>query len=244
MGSFVRGVRGYQNHGYRRTLPLPPAVWRAGTACLRDYGGPGGAPAVVFVPSLINRGYILDLAAARSLLRASARQLRTYWLDWGEPGETEKKFSTADYLNRVLIPALAEVKGRTGQPPRLAGYCMGGTLAAAAVLRPDLVSALALLAAPWDFHVDSAASRALIALARPALEIMIEANGCAPADLLQALFASLDPTLAGRKFHAFAALDPEADPARRFVELEDWLNDGVPLAGPVARVLIRLVRGQ
>ena len=33
---------------------------------------------------------------------------------------------------------------------------------------------------------------------------------------------------------AFAALDPASDKAREFVALEDWLNDGVPLAGPVA----------
>ncbi len=30
-------------------------------------------------------------------------------------------------------------------------------------------------------------------------------------------------------------MDPDSDAAKRFVVLEDWLNDGVPLAGPVAR---------
>jgi polyhydroxyalkanoate synthase len=37
-----------------------------------------------------------------------------------------------------------------------------------------------------------------------------------------------------RKFRAFAAVDPASPKAREFVALEDWLNDGVPLAGPVA----------
>ena len=67
---------------------------------------------------------------------------------------------------------------------------------------------------------------------------MLEAEGNASVDLLQALFASLDPTLAGRKFRRFAGLDPKSESARRFVELEDWLNDGVPLAAPVAREVI------
>jgi polyhydroxyalkanoate synthase len=236
METFVRGLGRYHTHAFRRGLSTPPAVWQRGAASLRDYGGPGDAPAVLFVPSLINRGYILDLAADRSLVRASAAQLRTFLLDWGEPGREEKAFTLADYIGRVLIPALEEVRALTRTPPRLAGYCMGGTLAAApAVVRPDLVSALALLAAPWDFHAEAAGFRALLGLARSVLETIIAANGCAPVDLLQALFASLDPALVGRKFRAFAALDPSSEAAQRFVELEDWLNDGIPLAGPVAR---------
>jgi polyhydroxyalkanoate synthase len=162
--------------------------------------------------------------------------VRPFLLDWGDPGPAERAFTTADYVEGVLIPALEDVKARTGQSPRLVGYCMGGTLAVApAVLRPDLVSALALLAAPWDFSADAEASRLMIGLARPMIEVMLGAEGAASVDLLQALLAALDPTLVGRKFRRFAALDPASDEAQRFVALEDWLNDGVPLAAPVAR---------
>jgi polyhydroxyalkanoate synthase len=59
-----------------------------------------------------------------------------------------------------------------------------------------------------------------------------------PIDAIQALFARLDPYLAVRKFSAFAGLDPASPKARAFVALEDWLNDGVPLATPVARACI------
>ncbi len=45
----------------------------------------------------------------------------------------------------------------------------------------------------------------------------------------------LDPFSAERKFTRFAALDPNGDKARAFVALEDWVNDGVPLAAAVAR---------
>ncbi len=231
---FVRGVRAYQAHPFRRDLAAPPPVWRNGAATLRDYGGTG--PAALFVPSLINRAYILDLAADRSVMRAAARETHAFLLDWGEPDAAEKSFTCTDYVDGVLIPALEEVKNLTGETPRLVGYCMGGTLAVApAVLRPDLVSALALLAAPWDFFADSEASRVMLGLSRPMLEVMLAAEGAASVDLLQALFASLDPTLVGRKFRRFATLAPASDEAQRFVALEDWLNDGIPLAGPVAR---------
>src|SRR3546814_10267711 len=45
----------------------------------------------------------------------------------------------------------------------------------------------------------------------------------------------LDPQLVVRKFLAFGRLDAASRKAEEFVALEDWLNDGVPLAAPVAR---------
>jgi len=237
MELFVHGVRAYQAHPYRRTLSPPPSVWRRGAATLIDYGGPSDGAPVLFVPSLINRAYILDLAEDRSVLRAAATAgLRVFLLDWGDPGPAEQAFTSEDYIDGVLIPALEEVKERCQRVPRVVGYCMGGTLSVApAVLRPDLVSGLALLAAPWNFHTGTEASRILLNMSAPMLEVMLAAEKTASVDVLQALFASLDPTLVGRKFRRFARLDPTSDSAERFVALEDWLNDGVPLSGAVAR---------
>jgi polyhydroxyalkanoate synthase len=55
-----------------------------------------------------------------------------------------------------------------------------------------------------------------------------------PGGELVLLFAGLDPFLAERKFVRFAGLDPDGAAARDFVALEDWINDGVPLARKVA----------
>lgn len=235
---FLSGVAAYHRHPFRRTRTAPSPCWQRGAATLRPYGDASRTgPPAVFVPSLINRADILDLAEDRSLLRfVAARGIDAYLLDWGEPGPAELAFTIDDYVGSVLIPALEHVAATSGRRPMLVGYCMGGTLTMApAVLRPDLIGGLALLATPWNFHAESESSRKLIELTRPLLEATITAAGCAPVDLLQALFASLDPTLVGRKFRGFASLDPASDAARRFVELEDWLNDGVSLAGPVAR---------
>lgn len=237
MDRLMAGIGQYQAHPYRRARTPPPPVWQNGSAVLRDYGGPPGASPALFVPSLVNRAYILDLAQDRSLMCFAAHAgLRSFMLEWGAPNDAEKKFSAEDYVCGVMIPALEHIKTTTGHAPRLVGYCMGGTLTvAAAVLRPDLLSGLALLAAPWDFHADSAASRAFLANFKPLIETMIAAFGYAPVDFLQAMFASLDPTLVGRKFRGFVSRDMNSEAARRFVELEDWLNDGVDLAGPLAR---------
>jgi len=237
MDRLVEGVGRYQTHSFRRTRPTPPTAWAHGSAQLLDYGGPADGPAVVFVPSLINRAYILDLAGDRSLMSAAAQSgLRAFLLDWGAPNAAEQNFHIEDYVEGVIIPTLEHVKAATKSTPRLVGYCMGGTLTTAvAILRPDLISKLALLAAPWDFHVDSGATRRFLTHFQPMIEAMIETSGHASVDFLQAMFASLDPTLVSRKFRNFAGVSPSSDAAQRFVMLEDWLNDGVVLAGPVAK---------
>ncbi|HET8997651.1 MAG TPA: alpha/beta fold hydrolase, partial [Acetobacteraceae bacterium] len=126
--------------------------------------------------------------------------------------------------------------GLAGGPVVLAGYCMGGTLAvAAAQLRPELVSALALLAAPWDFHAADPERALAAARCLPLLEPLLAFDHTLPIDGLQTLFALLDPFGVAEKYRSFARLDPDSARAVLFVALEDWLNDGIPLAAPVAR---------
>lgn len=235
---FLTGIEQYRHHPWRRDVDDPPAVWTEGSTALRDYGGVG--PPVLFVPSLINRSHILDLSQRHSLLRWMAAQGVNPWLaDWGYPGETERRFGLDDYVAGRLARALDAVVELTGARPVLVGYCMGGLLALAlAQLRRDRVRGLALLATPWDFHAgDGGRARALAALL-PALEPQLQLFGALPVDSLQMLFAGLDPFGIQRKFEAFATLRPDSARARLFVALEDWLNDGVPLAAPVARECI------
>ena len=231
---FLRGLERYRHHPYRRALPEPPVLWREGATRLLDYAPSGGAPVLV-VPSLINRAYILDLAPQKSLLRfLAAAGLRPLLLDWGKPGEAERAFDLADYIAGRLERA-AEAAAPLGRPFAVLGYCMGGLLALGlAARRPDLAGALALLATPWDFHAERAGqARLLGALAAP-LTRSFAPLGEVPVDVLQALFAALDPLLALRKFQRFAALPEGSAEERDFVAVEDWLNDGVPLALPVA----------
>jgi polyhydroxyalkanoate synthase len=235
------GIERWQAHPHRRTLPDPPALWRAGASRLLDFGGDG--PTVLAVPSLINRATILDLAPDASLMRfLAASGLRTLLLDWGTPGREEAGFDLTSWHDLRLAPALAAAAA-IGGPVALLGYCLGGTLAAAAAqLAPAAVSRLALVGSPWDFAGGRGAAGALRGLACAAGPDRVAATlagldavfGAVPADLLQALFALLDPGLALRKFRAFAALDPASPAARRFVEVEDWLNDAVPVTGPAA----------
>jgi len=229
----IAGIAAYRRHPWHRTLEDPPTLWTEGESRLLDYGGAAAGRPVLFVPSLVNRAHILDLAPDQSMLRHLAgRGQRVLLLDWGWPGEAERGFTLTDYIAGRLERALAAV----GEPVVLAGYCMGGLLSvAAAQRRPDLVAALALLATPWDFHAaDAEAARRLPGLL-PLLEPLMAPTGRLPIDAIQVLFAMLDPWGIANKYSAFARLDPDSPRARQFVAIEDWLNDGVPLAGAVAR---------
>ena len=238
IGRFLEGIEGYRAHSYRRRLADPPVLWQAGATRVLAFGGDlAGAP-VLLVPSLINRAYILDLTAQRSFARyLRERGLRPYLLDWGEPGADEREFGLDDYILGRLAPALEAVCRDAGQPVVLAGYCMGGTMVLPIAARAD-VAALVLLATPWDFWADGRHQARLIAAYLPGLTALIDGLGQLPPDALQAMFAALDPLLAARKFTAFAALPPASAAARNFVALEDWLNDAVPLTGPVAHACL------
>ncbi len=241
----LAGLEAYRRHTYRRALQDPPAIWSEGASRLLDYGrcgeSAGGGRPVLVVPSLVNRGYVLDLSEDRSLLRwLAARGLRPMLVDWGQPGTEERGLDLDGLIAGRLTHALHAARAEAGEAPLVLGYCMGGLLAVAlAVLRPKDVAGLALLATPWDFHAGGEAdsARALSAAIEPFWPLF-DTIGEMPVDAIQALFARLDPYLAVRKFTAFAGLDPASAKARAFVALEDWLNDGVPLPAPVARVCI------
>jgi polyhydroxyalkanoate synthase subunit PhaC len=241
MARLADGVLAYRNHPVHRTLDDPPAVWSEGNTRLLDYGATDrlararGARAVLVVPSLINRWEVLDLTMEKSLLRAMAAQgLRPYLVDWGTPNAEERRFDTTAYVAR-LERALAFVTRRARKAPAVMGYCMGGTLTVALAARqPRRVAGLALLAAPWDFHADTT-GHAFLLSAGPLLARVADQVGELPVDILQTLFWSLDPWLAVKKFGRFLGMDQQGSSAHEFVLLEDWLNEGAPLAGPTAR---------
>jgi polyhydroxyalkanoate synthase len=236
--ALVAGIAAYRRHPFLRDPgPDRPVLWAEGAARLLDYGSaPGGRPALV-IPSLINRAHVLDLLPEASMLGwLAGAGLRPMLLDWGWPGEVERGFTLTDVIAGRLERALAVACGVAGGAVVLIGYCMGGLLALAAALRqPGAVRALALLATPWDFWADGAARAQALAGWLPAFAPAMEATGALPVDAIQALFAGLDPFGVAEKYRGFGRLDPASARARRFVALEDWLNDGIPLPAAIAR---------
>ena len=232
MKRVLAGLRRYQEAERAPPPELRPAVAEVRGARLRDYGGSG--PPVLFVPSLINPPTVLDLGQSTSLLRWLAGQKRRVLLvDWGWPDESRKALSVGGHVEQILLPLIESV----GAPVDLVGYCLGGTMAAAAAqLAP--ARSLVAIATPWHFSGFPDESRTglqrLWAQARPAAAAL----GVLPMEVLQSAFWSLDPERTVAKFEEYGAMAPDSPAARAFVTLEDWANDGPPLGGAAARELI------
>lgn len=238
-----------------RDVEEAPVIWQEGTTKLRDYNPQvPDAPIVLIIPSLINRFDILDLDVAPSFLRNLAAQgFRPLVVDWDWPGNSEKEFGLSEYVTARLIPILKFISGRgtrdqgraNSSPspvprPHVLGYCMGGLLALAlAALKPEAVKTLTLMATPWDFHQPDPTLGPQFSAIADQMEPTMQASHILPVDVIQALFASLQPLQVLTKFSEFAMMDMSSMEARQFVLVEDWLNDGVPLNANVARECLR-----
>ncbi|MEO8176272.1 MAG: alpha/beta hydrolase [Sphingomicrobium sp.] len=230
----VAALEGLQR--YEQSAPAPPApphplVAQVGPASLRDHGGSG--PIAILIPSLINPPHILDLDPEVSLAAAIAGMNRhVLLLDWGEARQ-RADLTVSGHVEQLLLALLGEL----GEPPALIGYCLGGTMAiAAANLAP--VERVVTLAAPWHFAAFPAEGRASLQSMWRHARAAAEALGALPMEVLQAAFWSLDPERTVTKFARFAELDPAGADARRFVQLEDWANQGEPLPCAAAAELI------
>lgn len=228
---FLDGLSAYQHHPFRRPEHQGRKVAEAGATRVLAYSDSG--PPVLLVPSLVNPATILDLLPERSFVRSLAgRGYQPLVVNWGEPSNAEAGMGLGAYIGR-LAGLIQEIAADGAVP--VIGYCMGGNLAlAASLIARDSVSALGLLATPWNFHADPAPMSAHFLESLTAFESFDGIARTVPIEVFQVFFASLDPALTDRKFRRFASLDPESDEARMFVAVEDWANSGAPVTLQVA----------
>jgi len=232
----LAGLRAYERAPRRERPPPKLEIARVRGATIRDYGGQG--PPALLVPSLINPPRILDLDEQVSLTGAiAAMRRRTMLLDWGKADE-RSELSVAGHIEKLLLPLLRSI----GEPVALIGYCLGGTMAVAAA-NLVAVERVVTLAAPWNFARYPEASHRALQDMWSHSQVAAEGLGALPMEVLQAAFWSLDPERTVRKFAEFGRLDPASSEARRFIELEEWANEGEPLPYPAAKELVEELFG-
>lgn len=237
ISEMLSGLSLYQTHPYHTATPAARCIWRKGSSRLLAYEGSG--PPVLVVPSMINRASIMDLTPTLSRMRWLARNgFRPYLFDWGAPGPAEAWFEIGDYLEKRLQPALSAILRESGGPVHLIGYCMGGPIALALGTRQSAdIGKIVTLGTPWDFShfPEHARFQANQKALEASLMTMGGLFGAIPPQVTHSFFALRNLESGAKKFQRFAHMDPAGAGARRFIAVEDWLNNGVPVPMPVAK---------
>lgn len=196
---------------------------------------------LLMVPSLINRHYVLDLMPGKSFAEYMVAQgFDLYCIDWGTPGDEDRYVTFDDIVDGALGRAIRRVANTVPhRKTHVLGYCMGGTLTAihGAVHKEHLQSFVAL-AAPVSFDDGSLLSRWTRSPGFD-LDVMVDATGTVPWQLLQGAFQLLRPTLPLMK--AVSLLDRAWNDEflDGFLALETWGNDNVAIPGEFYRTYIR-----
>lgn len=233
--AYLEGLNAYLAQKDAHSPSKSAVIWQRGSARLLDYAPHRKhAPAVLCVPSLINKSYILDLYPDASLIGyLKSRGFRPLLLDWGAPSPAEEGFDCSDYVQAYALDALSHLREDHDGPISLLGYCMGGVFALAmAQLAPISVDGLILLATPWDF----ASADTPVVLVNPASQATLRqwfgAHDEVPPWVIQSIFFWMNPFAPVEKMSKFNSLS--ADEKKRFAAIEHWAYDSIAVTGKIA----------
>ncbi len=219
-------------------------VWRDGKVVLYRFVGerpPSARVPLLIVYALVNRPYMVDLQADRSLVRRLLEQGEdVYVLDWGYPDRSERYLTMEDYLLGYLDGAVRWLCRHAGLPAiDLMGICQGGVFALCyAALRRPRVRNLVTMVTPVDFHTPDNMlghwARALDA------DLMVDTLGNIPADLMNASYLMLKPfRLNLQKYVGMLDILDDREALEDFLRMEKWIFDSPDLAGEAFREFIQ-----
>jgi len=218
-------------------------VWRDGKVVLYRFVGdraPTRARPLLIVYALVNRPYMVDLQADRSLVqRLLALGQDVYVLDWGYPDRSERYLTLEDYILRYIDGAVDALVARSGGPIDLLGICQGGVFALChAALRRHKLASLITMVTPVDFHT---ADNMLSHWARQVdVDLLVDTLGNIPADLMNASYLMLKPfRLNVQKYVGLLDILDDRSALEDFLRMEKWIFDSPDLAGEAFRDFIK-----
>jgi polyhydroxyalkanoate synthase len=169
--------------------------------------------------------------------------LDVFMLDWGVPDEMDADNDLERYVDWYLPRALAAVRRETGcDEVTLAGYCLGGVIAAlyAAGHEQAPVRNLVLMATPVDFN-EMGAMVALLREGRLNADELIDNTGNVPADALYTGFYMLAPTVEVAQKATLLENLWNDEFVEGFQAMAQWSRDHVPFPGAAFRQVVDLL---
>ena len=217
---------------------------------------------LLIVFGLVGRYTFIDLQEDRSLVRnLLAQGLDLDVLDWGTPTRGDRWLALEDYIEGYLDACIEHIcRAHRVDAINVLGICEGGTFSLCyAALKPERVRNLILTITPVDFQPDTEGSplhHGLInawtrSMSPEDIDLLIEANGNLPGDLMSFLFSMMAPINNLTKYNLglFDLMDDQGK-LLNFLRMEKWLADRPDHAGEAARQWLkdlyqenRLVKG-
>ncbi len=190
--------------------------------------------------ALLNRHDVLDLQPDRSLVKKLMEEgLDLYIMDWGYPTRQDQYLTMEDYIDGYLNDAVDYIRKTTKNDKIHAmGICQGGTFFTIyAALYPQKLQSLTTYVAPFDFSTNSCM------LYRWTKDIdvdaMVDNLGIIPADMLNAGFGMLKPSMDISKYFGVMDSLQDKDKLMNFMRMEKWKNDCPDIAGEMFRKYIK-----
>ncbi len=185
---------------------------------------------LLFVYSVINRWYVVDLMEKRSLMKFLSNQgYDVYIMDWGWPTRSDKYAGWEEYLDELLNGAVDYIRESTGQDKiSLYGYCIGGTFAVIySALYPEKIKNLLCMTTPVDFQTkglfEKWSEEKYIDVDR-----VHQSYDVLPPDFLESAFAMKNLSSSIWKAQTFWKLLSSGKMLTNYFAMEGWLNDNVP----------------
>ena len=203
--------------------------------------------------ALVNRPYMIDLEAKRSmLLRLLEQGLDVYMVDWGYPDAADRYLDLDDYINEYLNNCVDQVLQHSGTTQtNLLGICQGGTFSLCyTALNPEKVKNLITMVTPVDFQTED---NLLYNLAKYVdVDLAVDTYGNLLGNMLNDSYNSLMPMRLGvQKNLGMPNQLENRETALSFLRMEKWIYDSPDQAGEAFRQFItqffqqnKLIKGE
>ena len=215
-------------------------VWRDGKTILYRFKGdkaPTAKVPLLVCYALVNRPYMVDLQADRSLVKGLLeRGEDVYIIDWGYPDRSDKYLNLEDYIERFLGGAVEFLSTKHGLDAiNLLGICQGGVFSLCyAALHPGKVRNLVTMVTPVDFHTpDNMLSNWNREID---VDLLVDTLGNIPADMMNLTYLMLKPwRLFAQKYVGMVDILDDRKAMEDFLRMEKWIFDSPDQAGEAFR---------
>ena len=219
-------------------------VWRDGKTVLYRFVGekkPTAKVPLLISYALVNRPYMVDLQADKSLVRGLLeRGEDIYIIDWGYPDRSDRFLTLEDYIQRFIGGAVDYLrKEHRLDAVNLLGICQGGAFSLCyAALNPEKVKNLITMVTPVDFHTDD--NMLSNWTQGMDVDLLVDTLGNVPADMMNLCYLTLKPwRLFVQKYIGLVDILDDKKALEDFLRMEKWIFDSPDQAGEAFRQFIK-----